>query len=875
MKDTKFVSRLMPILVLSLVCSFTFTAVAQNYYPAEVGNMWVLLSTDGAERRTYAFEGAEAVDGQELILLKIIKETVGTDVVAFDDSWLTVDEDGTHLLHRVAFDRGAFGIAEATYDIPVISFPAALPLGHTWVVVTETVLKLVGAATTTSTLEVIAIEDVETPIGVFKNCVKVETNRKAVTALTVIREHEILWVAPDVGPVKFQDSNDIVFELESYNLVAAPAEEPPVEPEVVEEPVAEEPPTEPEVVEESVAEEPPAEPEVAEEVSEETTEEVTEDTTEEVAEEPAAEEAPAEEAAPEEPVSQMFEITLTNLTTGEPGAGGQVLSPPIFVTHAAGINLAEVGQPANPALVLLAENGDTSGLAALAAAAGANAMPTADVVPPGGSVTVTVTADMVNSSLSVGSMLVSTNDAFIAATDVALFDENGAPISASIDLNAYDAGSEENTEMASDIPGPVGLDAAADPEGSNARVPTEGGVIAPHEGIQGVGDVGEAFAWEEPTAMLTITPVEPPPEPIVPGFDITLEPGLNMISIPLMPAEPYTAKSLAEMIGATIVIRLDAATQSFVGYTVADEGDGFGIDGSQGYIVNTPAGVMVKFTGDAWDNQPEPPPEEPAAEEEAPADDAAADAGDDAPADDAAADAGDAAADDAAADAGEGDAAADAGDAAPAAPALTTFKSAWAFIVTSDIHGMETGTTYTLVAENLRTGTIATENVTSDVRRSSAVWADLNRKSVVEAGDKLKIALYDERGTIVSGPFERTVATTDIRDAFMNLELRVGDVRPEDTILAQNFPNPFNPETWIPYQLNKATEVSIQIYNVSGHLVRTLDLGWQPTGSYMTASSAAYWDGRNAVGERVASGIYFYTLQTADFTATRRMVILK
>ena len=149
---------------------------------------------------------------------------------------------------------------------------------------------------------------------------------------------------------------------------------------------------------------------------------------------------------------------------------------------------------------LLAENGDTSILAAFATAAGANARAHCRCQRsiPGGSVTVTVTADMANSSLSIGSMLVSTNDAFIAATDVPLFDENGAPVSASIDLNAYDAGSEENTEMASDIPGPLGLDEAADPAGSNERVPTEGGVIAPHEGIQGVGDVGEAFAWEEP-----------------------------------------------------------------------------------------------------------------------------------------------------------------------------------------------------------------------------------------------------------------------------------------------------------------------------------------------------------------------------------------
>ena len=643
-------------------------------------------------------------------------------------------------------------------------------------------------------------------------------------------------------------------------------------------PAAEEPAEDP-------AEEPAAEDPAAEESAEEP-----------AAEEP-AEEPVAEEPVAPEPVSQMFEITLTNLTTGEPGTGGQVLSHPIFVTHAAGINLAEVGQPASPALVALAENGDVSGLVALATAAGANSVVAEGVVPPGGSATVTVTADMVNSSLSVGSMLVSTNDAFIAATDVALFDENGAPVSASIDLNAYDAGSEDNTEMASDIPGPLGLDEATDPPMSNERVPTEGGVIAPHEGIQGVGDVGETFAWEEPTAMLTIMPVEAPAEPVVeepeipegPGFTVMLESGLNMVSIPLMPAEPYTAKSLAEMLGATVVIQLDAATQSFVGYTVADEGDGFGIDGGQGYIVNTPAGATVKFTGDAWDNQPEPeeapaeeapaeePAEEPAAEEEAPAEEEVAEepaAEEEAPAEEAAEE--ETPADDAA-DAGGDDTGADdaAADPAPAAPSLSTYKSAWAFIVTSDIHGMDTGTAYTLVAENLRTGTLATENITSTAKRSSAVWADLNRKSVVEAGDKLEVALYDDNGRIVSGPFQRTVATSDIRNAFLSLQLTVGDIRPQDTMLAQNFPNPFNPETWIPYQLSKATEVKIDIYDVSGHLVRSLDLGWQPVGSYMTPSSAAYWDGKNAVGERVASGIYFYTLQTADFAATRRMVILK
>ena len=88
-----------------------------------------------------------------------------------------------------------------------------------------------------------------------------------------------------------------------------------------------------------------------------------------------------------------------------------------------------------------------------------------------------------------------------------------------------------------------------------------------------------------------------------------------MISIPLMPEEPYTAKSLADMLGSTIVIKLDATTQSFVGYTVAEGDDGFAIDGGRGYIVNTPAGGVVTFTGSAWSNpKGEEPAEEPAEE---------------------------------------------------------------------------------------------------------------------------------------------------------------------------------------------------------------------------------------------------------------------
>ena len=96
----------------------------------------------------------------------------------------------------------------------------------------------------------------------------------------------------------------------------------------------------------------------------------------------------------------------------------------------------------------------------------------------------------------------------------------------------------------------------------------------------------------------------------------------------------------------------------------------------------------------------------------------------------------------------------------------------------------------------------------------------------------------------------------------------------ENTLLA-NYPNPFNPETWIPYQLSASADVSIAIYSVNGHLVRQLDLGHQSAGVYRSRSRAAYWDGRNTFGERVASGLYFYTLTAGDFTATRKMLIRK
>ena len=107
------------------------------------------------------------------------------------------------------------------------------------------------------------------------------------------------------------------------------------------------------------------------------------------------------------------------------------------------------------------------------------------------------------------------------------------------------------------------------------------------------------------------------------------------------------------------------------------------------------------------------------------------------------------------------------------------------------------------------------------------------------------------------------------------LENLLASLIPKETALLHNYPNPFNPETWIPYQLAEEAEVTLTIYDLNGQIVRRLMVGHQAAGMYQSRSRAAYWDGRNQVGELVASGLYFYTLTAGDFSATRRMLILK
>ncbi len=298
------------------------------------------------------------------------------------------------------------------------------------------------------------------------------------------------------------------------------------------------------------------------------------------------------------------------------------------------------------------------------------------------------------------------------------------------------------------------------------------------------------------------------------AYTVTLSKGLNMISVPLAQPTPMTAKSLAGIAGANVVITLDTATQDFVAWTPGAPDDGFPIEGGKGYIVNVPETRNFAFVGAPWMNQTE---------------------------------------------------------AAAAAP-LARSNQAWAFVVSGNLDGILHSNGYSVEVRNLRTNNI----MTSEVRGNyfAAATADLNYRSVVEVGDTLEVIVTDTDGNIASERFNFTVDTAHLEDAVMTVSLdSIGT--PKRSQLLQNYPNPFNPETWIPYQLSEDASVSVSIYDTTGQLVRTLSLGFQSAGFYNSRERAAYWDGRNALGERVASGIYFYQLTTPSFQQTRRLVIVK
>ena len=177
--------------------------------------------------------------------------------------------------------------------------------------------------------------------------------------------------------------------------------------------------------------------------------------------------------------------------------------------------------------------------------------------------------------------------------------------------------------------------------------------------------------------------------------------------------------------------------------------------------------------------------------------------------------------------------------------------------------------------KNLSTGREATAVTTPDGAGYRLTVVDIETGRAAQIGDILEISAQSPEPFVGVQPLRYTVTAKDVLRSRVELADLVAYEIPTGTALLHNYPNPFNPETWIPYRLAEDAFVTLTIYDGSGHLVRTLDVGHRIAAVYESRSKAVYWDGRNGLGEQVASGIYFYTLTAGDYSATRRMVILK
>ncbi len=215
------------LLILGLVCNFAFTASAQDYYPAVIGNEWVLERTDGLQRQTYTLEKPEDAADEKYTLLKIETQTTKTEKILDTDKYfLTTDEEGIKL-HKTILQQAPYGTATADLPTPVIFFPKVLELGDTWDIVADAEID-VGLSKlpvkSTTNFEIEGFEDVITPAGIFQNCAKIKLtfSFNFVGLKEPIVSTSYQWLAPNVGPVKYQTTVGRVFEIKSFKLYSPP-----------------------------------------------------------------------------------------------------------------------------------------------------------------------------------------------------------------------------------------------------------------------------------------------------------------------------------------------------------------------------------------------------------------------------------------------------------------------------------------------------------------------------------------------------------------------------------------------------------------------------------------------------------------------------
>jgi len=318
---------------------------------------------------------------------------------------------------------------------------------------------------------------------------------------------------------------------------------------------------------------------------------------------------------------------------------------------------------------------------------------------------------------------------------------------------------------------------------------------------------------------------------------VSLSAGINLISMPVEPPEEMKLSDLLTKIGpdATMVIWYDTEKAKFVNYMPTfpeDSPSNTTVKGGTGYIIMMRKAKTVKFEGKAWEKTTET---------------------------------------------GAPDIVLQTKDLIRT-PILAVEGNIFIeYIVGQKLNGIK------ITIRNLTTNQSVTNDISLNAGNGSyiATFVDLSGDYAASIGDVFEATIVDNTGTFRDTSIRHMVTPQDIQAGIVPLDIKLSPV-PKVSILLANYPNPFNPDTWIPYQIAEDADVTIRIYNIKGQLVKTMRLGHKKSGFYLSKEKAAYWDGRNEVGERAASGVYFYTLQVGEaipsireFKTTRKMVIAK
>ena len=293
---------------------------------------------------------------------------------------------------------------------------------------------------------------------------------------------------------------------------------------------------------------------------------------------------------------------------------------------------------------------------------------------------------------------------------------------------------------------------------------------------------------------------------------VPLDPGLNVIGVPRA-GDPV---SLSEIAARSPHIRVVVREENgrFTAYPPYD----FNIEGGRAYIIPAMQAVTLQFPGDPWTNAPL---------------------------------------------------------SAPSAVADGPSSHTPILVVSGRVRPHSLADTARVVVTYGPTGATAETvvNLDGNEGRFSTVLGDLLGEGFT-AGAWVDIRLVDAV-TGNSTTLRHTLSREDVRASLVDVGAIAAEQAPRETSLMGNYPNPFNPETWIPFTLSGEASVTVSIYDMRGRLVRAVNLGGLPEGAYTTRATAAYWDGRNDQGEPVSSGVYYYRLDAGEFSASRPMMLLK